>query len=264
LPGNFCSTLVKTAAMRIIGVYFERNRSGETASMAMLDPALISGYPLFADFSQQELKSFLDQARSNLVEKESRVFSQGEDAHSFFLLLDGYVRVEQARPNGDLVIIRYATAGELLGIAPALGRDTYPANSIAVVDCVVLGWPSSIWAGTVSRYPSFAAGAGRTIGARLQEAHERIAELATAQVQQRIANALVRLASQTGKKTDDSILIDFPITRQDLSDMTGTTLHTVSRTLSGWQKQGIVRSGRKRIEILSSHQLVMIANGRAD
>ena len=232
--------------------------------MASLDPALIAGFPLFADFGQDELKHFLNDARSTLVEKDTLVFSQDENAHSFFLLLDGYVRVEQARPNGDVVIVRYASAGELLGIAPALGRNTYPANSVAVVDCVVLGWPSSLWAGTVSRFPSFASGAGHTIGARLQEAHERIAELATAQVQQRIANALVRLASQTGKKTEDSILIDFPISRQDLSDMTGTTLHTVSRTLSGWEKQGIVRSGRKKIEILSGHQLVLIANGRAE
>ncbi len=231
--------------------------------MASLDPALISDYPLFADFKQDELADFLQGARSSLVGKDSRVFSQDEDAHSFFLLLDGYVRVEQALPNGDVIIVRYASAGELLGIAPALGRDTYPANSVAVVDCVVLGWPSALWPVTVSRYPSFASGAGHTIGSRLEEAHERIAEMATEQVQQRIANALLRLANQTGKKTADSILIDFPISRQDLSDMTGTTLHTVSRTLSGWEKKGIVRSGRKKIEILSGHQLVLIANGRA-
>lgn len=231
--------------------------------MPTLDSVLISDYPLFADFSQTELKSFLDQARSSLINMGSHVFSQGEDAHSFFLLLDGYVRIEQSRPSGDLVIVRYASTGELLGIAPALGLDAYPANSVAVIDCIVLAWPSSIWAPTVSQYPSFAAGVGRTIGSRLQEAHDRIAELATEQVQQRIANALVRLASQTGRNTEDGILIDFPITRQDLSDMTGTTLHTVSRTLSNWEKLGIVRSGRKKIEILSGHQLAMIANGRA-
>lgn len=232
--------------------------------MATLDPALISGNPLFSDFSRDDLTKFLGIARSNLVEKNGHVFSQDEDAHSFFLLLDGYVRIEKGRPNGELIIIRYASAGELLGIATALGRDTYPANAVAAVDCVVLGWPSGTWQGIVSRFPSFAAGAGQTVGSRLQEAHERIAELATAQVQQRLANALLRLANQTGKKTDDGILIDFPISRQDLSDMTGTTLHTVSRALSSWEKQGVVRSGRKKIEILSGHQLVLIADGRAD
>ena len=232
--------------------------------MASLDPALVSDNPLFSDFDHQQLSGFLGQARSQLVEKDRRVFSQDEDAHSFFLLLDGYVRVEQLRASGDVVIVRYASTGELLGIATALGRNTYPASSIAVVDCVVLSWPSGLWQSTVSAYPSFAAGAGHTIGARLVEAHERIAEMATAQVQQRIANALLRLANQTGKKTADGVLIDFPISRQDLSAMTGTTLHTVSRTLSAWEKQGVVRSGRRKIEILSGHQLVLIADGRTE
>lgn len=232
--------------------------------MASLDPALVSENPLFADFDGKQLSGFLADASSSLVEKDRYVFSQDEDAHSFYLLLDGYVRVEQTRPSGDVVIVRYACTGELLGIAPALGRDTYPASSIAVVDCVVLSWPSEIWQPTVSRFPSFAAIAGQTIGSRLSEAHERIAEMATTQVQQRIANALLRLANQTGKKTADGILIDFPISRQDLSDMTGTTLHTVSRTLSAWEKLGFVRSGRKKIEILSGHQLVLIADGRSE
>ncbi len=231
--------------------------------MASLDPSLISDLPLFADFDQQALVEFLGGAHSNLIKKDSHVFSQDEEAHSFFLLLDGYVRVEQTLPNGDLIIIRYASAGELLGMAPALGRDTYPANSVAVVDCIVLSWPSGMWSGLVGNFPSFAAEAGKTVGSRLQEAHERIAEMATEQVQQRLANALLRLANQTGKKTADSILIDFPISRQDLSDMTGTTLHTVSRTLSSWEKQGMVRSGRKKIEILSGHQLALIAYGKA-
>ncbi len=231
--------------------------------MASLDPSLIAHIPLFADFDQNALTDFLGGANSHLVREGKHVFTQDEEAHSFFLLLDGYVRVEQIRPSGDMIIVRYASAGELLGIAQALGRKTYPANSIAVVDCVVLGWPSELWTGIVDRFPSFSAGAGQMIGERLEEAHKRIAEMATEQVQQRIANALLRLANQTGKQTSDGILIDFPISRQDLSDMTGTTLHTVSRTLSAWEKDGIVRSGRKRIEITSGHQLVLIANGRA-
>ena len=231
--------------------------------MASLDPSLVSNIPLFADFDQQALAECLGAASSYLVEKGKYVFAQDEEAGSFYLLLDGYVRVEKVRPSGEVMIVRYASAGELLGIAPALGRTTYPANSIAVVDCVVLGWPSDLWNDIVERYPSFAAGAGKMIGKRLEEAHTRIAEMATEQVQQRIANALLRLANQTGKQTDDGIMIDFPISRQDLSDMAGSTLHTVSRTLSAWERDGIVRSGRKRIEIISGHQLVLIANGRA-
>jgi len=87
-------------------------------------------------------------------------------------------------------------------------------------------------------------------------------EMATQQVEQRIANALLRLINQTGRKVAAGIEIDFPITRQDLSEMTGSTLHTVSRTLSAWEKQGMVASGRKRITVCEPHQLVLLANAK--
>ncbi|MHB8818430.1 MAG: helix-turn-helix domain-containing protein, partial [Bellilinea sp.] len=74
-----------------------------------------------------------------------------------------------------------------------------------------------------------------------------------------LARTLLRRASQAGKKTDDGVLIDLALTRQDLAEMTGTTLYTVSRILSQWETQGLVRSGRERVTIRFPHGLVAIA-----
>lgn len=79
----------------------------------------------------------------------------------------------------------------------------------------------------------------KVVGTRLGELNNRIVEMATQQVEQRVANALLRLINQTGRKTPNGIEIDFPITRQDLSELTATTLHTVSRLLSSWEKRGL-------------------------
>ena len=67
--------------------------------------------------------------------------------------------------------------------------------------------------------------------------------------------------AQAGRKTEEGILIDFPITRQDLADMTGSTLHTVSRTLSAWEDRGLVRSARRRVVVVAPHRLRLIADG---
>ncbi|MDD5205906.1 MAG: Crp/Fnr family transcriptional regulator [Desulfobacterales bacterium] len=72
---------------------------------------------------------------------------------------------------------------------------------------------------------------------RLDDIQNRYLELYAERVEQRIARALLRLMSQSGNKTDEGILIDFPLSRQDLADYTGTTLYTVSRTLSNWEKK---------------------------
>jgi CRP-like cAMP-binding protein len=89
--------------------------------------------------------------------------------------------------------------------------------------------------------------------------NNRIVEMATQQVEQRIANAILRLVTQTGRKVETGIEIGLPITRQNLSDMTGTTLHTVSRLLSGWERDGIVLSERRKITVTAPHRLVVLS-----
>ena len=84
-------------------------------------------------------------------------------------------------------------------------------------------------------------------------------EMATGQVQHRVARTLLRLAAQSGafEHTGNgaSVEIAFPITRRHISEMGGTTLHTVSRLLSAWEKQGIVESRRKHLSIRNAAEL---------
>jgi CRP-like cAMP-binding protein len=88
---------------------------------------------------------------------------------------------------------------------------------------------------------------------------ERLRELATERVEQRVARTLLRLARQVGRKVEGGVLIDMPLSRQDLAEMTGTTLYTVSRILSQWEQQHLVETGRERILIRQPHGLVAIA-----
>ena len=228
----------------------------------MLDVSLIADLPPFHGIEIDALKGFIEQGTCKHFEKNSTIFSGGEDAHSFFVLLDGYVRVVRITPDGEQIIARYISSGELFGIAQSMGYKTYPANAISAVDCVVLSWPTSIWQDTVDRFPTFATHTYKTIGERLQDTQDRIVEMATERVEHRVATAILKLASQTGRKTDEGIQIDFPVSRQDISEMTGTTLHTVSRLLSAWEQNGLIKSGRKKIIVTEGHKLLMLANNR--
>ncbi|RAZ90969.1 Crp/Fnr family transcriptional regulator [Mesorhizobium hawassense] len=230
--------------------------------MASLDRSLIAGLSVFEGIAAADLDRIIGQARSIRVARDQRVFEQEQEAHSFFLLLDGHVRVVKSTPDGHEVTVRYISPGELLGIASALGRTTYPANAIAAADCVVLAWPSQLWLTFSASFPSFSANTYKAVGSRLQDAHSRVVEMSTEQVEQRVAHALLKLIKQSGKKTEEGILIDFPISRQDVAEMTGTTLHTASRLLSAWEDQGLVKGGRQKIVVVEPHRLLVIAEGR--
>jgi CRP-like cAMP-binding protein len=232
--------------------------------MAKVDTSLIAHLPLFAGFKPEELDEILREARSARFPKNTAVFEQGEDAHSFFLLLHGHVRAAKTTSTGEQIVVRYVSPGETFGLAMAIGLTQYPATATAVDDSVVLAWPTGTWPRLVEKFPALATNTLQTVGARLQETHTRVLEMSTQQVEQRVAHALLRLAKQSGKKLDHGIEIDFPISRQDIAQMTGTTLHTVSRILSGWEQLGLIESGRQRIILREPHKIVVLAEQNSD
>ena len=81
----------------------------------------------------------------------------------------------------------------------------------------------------------------------------------TERVERRVARALLRLVHDAGRRAEGGVEIAFPVSRQDIAEMTGTTLYTVSRLLSGWEERGIVRSSRQRIVLTKPRALVAIA-----
>lgn len=227
--------------------------------MASVDPSLVARLPLFAGFAADELGEILREARSMRVAKNGAVFEQGEEARSFYVLLHGHVRASKTTPTGEQVVVRYVAPGETFGVAMAIGLRVYPATATAVDDSVVLAWPSASWPRLVAKFPALATNTLQTVGSRLQETHTRVVEMSTQQVEQRVAHALLRLAKQSGRKVAHGVEIDFPISRQDIAQMTGTTLHTVSRILSGWEERGLVESGRQRIVLREPHRLFVLA-----
>ena len=227
--------------------------------MALVDNSMVAHSPLFAGLAATDLTEVLREARSSRFTKNSAVFEQGADATSFFLLLHGHVRASKTTPTGEQIVVRYVAPGEIFGVAPAIGLPCYPATATAVDDSIVLVWPSTAWPRLVARFPRLATNTLQTVGSRLQESHTRVVEMSTQQVEQRVAHALLRLAKQSGRKLDHGVEIDFPISRQDIAQMTGTTLHTVSRILSGWEQQGLVESARQRIVLREPHKIFVLA-----
>ncbi|MGC3939692.1 Crp/Fnr family transcriptional regulator [Roseobacter sp. EG26] len=224
--------------------------------MNNLDESLLTPLALFSKLDRAQIRTILDLATPCRFDLGATVFEEGQEAEFFYLLLDGYVRVVRLTPEGDQVIALHIPSGHLFGIAAALGHTTYPATSVAAAECVCLSWPMKLLQEFLTTYEGLSTGVYGAVGQRVEDMNNRILELATQQVEQRVANALLRLVQQTGHKTDEGIEIGFPITRQDISEMTGSTLHTVSRLLSAWEREGTIKSTRKKIVVTDPHKLV--------
>ncbi len=227
--------------------------------MKKLDESLLTNLPPFRGLTRPQIREILDAAQTARFDAGQAIFSEGMPVDRFFLLLDGHIRVQRITAQGDQIILLHIAPGQLFGIGAALGHKAYPATAMAAGDCIVLAWPNRLWPEFIANYTGFATQTYAVVGERMADMHSVIVEMATKQVEQRIAAALLRLITQMGRKVEHGIEIDFPITRQNISDMTGSTLHTVSRLLSAWEKDGIVASQRKKITVTAPHQLVLLS-----
>ncbi|CAN7588365.1 Crp/Fnr family transcriptional regulator [Rhizobium sp. LjRoot258] len=230
-----------------------------------VDRRILKSLPLFDRMTDADLDAMLEHATPRRVSQGDAVFEQGAAARSFYLLLHGRLKVTQVTQDGQQIIVRMVHPGDLFGFAMALQRTDYPGTAIAAAESLVLGWPTEMWSRFVEQNPRLAVTAMQTIGQRLEEAHTRIREMSTEEVERRVAHAVLRLSKQAGKPTSDAgIRIDFPISRQDIAEMTGTTLHTVSRILSAWESKGIVEGGRQKLTVRDPQRLLALAEGSRD
>lgn len=137
--------------------------------MPAIDRSVVADVPLFAGVAASEFDEVLREAHSVRYPKGAAVFEQGSEATSLLVLLHGHLRVEQSAQQGHQIVVRYVSPGEIFGVAQALALTRYPAAALAVVDSVVLCWPSAAWSRLSAKFPALAANALQTVGRRLQE-----------------------------------------------------------------------------------------------
>jgi CRP-like cAMP-binding protein len=207
----------------------------------------------------------IDEARRLAVRKRiakrTVLYHQGDEADSFYVVIVGRLRAIQTAPDGSQIALRYLGPGELAGYAALSGIPAYPGTVTAVEDTHLFSWSTHTIRELMGKHAQIAINALAVLGTRYQETQTRLRELSTETVERRIAHTLTRLAKQAGRRTAQGIEICFPMSRQDFAELAGTTLHTVSRTLSAWEKEGIVSSTHRYIVI---HQPGVLEQLRED
>ena len=224
-----------------------------------LDTQALADADMFSHLGREALEAVIAAGRVRPLPPGRVTFSQGEPGLSCHSLLDGRVKIVQARPDGAQSVIRFIGPGEMYGTVAALMERPFPADAVAVVDSLEIYWPLSVMRELMSRYPDIAMGSAAAAGQRLFELQDRVGDLAGERVERRIARTLLRLIRQAGRNTSLGVEIDFPVTRQELAEMAGSTLHTVSRTLAAWDERELIGGGRRRIVVRDVAGLTALA-----
>jgi CRP-like cAMP-binding protein len=214
---------------------------------------------LFDGLADDELRQVLEAARERSLDDGAFFFLEEDPAESIHVLVAGKVKLTQVTNDGQQVILGYLSPGREYGIIAMVPGQPYPVSAQATGESRALVWHQDRLMNLAERFPRIALNAMKIMAGQIREFQNRVRELSTQRVERRIARTILRLARRSGRKIDQGILVDLPLSRQDIAEMTGTTLYTVSRVLSDWEGRGLVQSERQRVIITYPHGLVSLA-----
>jgi CRP-like cAMP-binding protein len=220
---------------------------------------LLRTTPIFSRLSPDDRHKIAVVAAVREFGRGELIFEQESDSDAFYAIAAGRVKIFKRMPNGKDVILEVFGPGDPLGAVAAYVGRPFPACAAAIEDttCVVI--PRADFFRLLEQHPSLVRGLLLGLTTRLEELTNRLAEMTGGRIEPRIARLFMKLADEMGRAERGGIFIQLPLSRQELADMTGTTIETCILIMSRWGKEVIVRTERDGFVVLARQTLNLIA-----
>jgi CRP/FNR family transcriptional regulator len=223
---------------------------------------ILAALPIFAGLSDRDWEKIIDFFGERHYQKDDYIFLEGEAPEAIYVVKTGKVKVLRHSTDGKDVVLRVVSPRQMLGTVAVFDGAGYPGTAQVIEDCALLVIARNDCITLVQRFPVFALAVIADMGHRLRSSAEQIRSLAVERVEQRIARVLLKLAETAGSDAPEGRVIEMPLTRQDVADMTGTTVETAIRVMSKFRRGGWIKTRRGKVVIVEIRQLEQIAEAR--
>ena len=204
--------------------------------------ALLRVTPVFRKLSQEDRRTVAQEATIKRYGKGELIFEQDMPADAFYTIASGRVKIFKLLASGKDLILEVFGPGDPLGAVAAYDGRPFPASAQALEDteCIVI--PRPAFFRLLEAYPSLVRGLMLGMTLRLVELTNRLAELSGGRIEPRFARLFLKLAREIGRQERGGTFVPLALSRQELADMTGTTIETAIRIMSRWSKHDVVRT----------------------
>jgi CRP/FNR family transcriptional regulator len=199
---------------------------------------------MFKRLSQDDRTHLAAVSRLKSYTKGDRIFGEGDASEFFSVVVSGRVKIVKMTPAGKDVILEIFGTGDPFGAVAAYEGRPFPASAIALEDTVCLITPRVSFFALLEEHPSLVRGLLLGLTQRLVELTNRLTEVTGSRVEARLARLFLKLAENMGQPSPDGIAIPMALSRQELADLTGTTIETCIRVMSRWGKDEVVRTDK--------------------
>lgn len=230
---------------------------------------LVHGFPLFSNVSLIDCREIVSAADETEFQRRQTIYCEGDPIRQILLLTSGCVKITQVGLSGAEVILRLVGPRDVVGAVGGGARVNHCSTARALRSSTALVWHADVFEDILHQFPTLRRNTARILDQRLQEIEERFREVSTERVAPRLSSQIARLLHQVGQYVNGTI--DISLSREELAQLTGTTLFTVSRLLSDWEQRGIVRTRREGltvcklqalVELSESHDVSLRTDGR--
>lgn len=197
---------------------------------------------MYSGLSAENAQQLAVVASLRKLSRGESLFFEGDAADRLYTVVSGRVKVYRAQASGKDLILTILGPGDPVGAVAIYRGIPFPANAEALEDAEVLSVPRSEFFGLLERSPTFVRGLLQGMTMRLVELTGRLSSVISSRVEPRFARLFLRLAEDTGRETDEGVFVRVRLSRQELADLTGTTIETCIRIMSRWGREGVVRT----------------------
>ena len=200
----------------------------------------VQNSPLFANIPPADPQEIVSAARESELSRRDFIFLEGDPVRDVTLLTSGSVKGTKLGQNGTEVILRLAGPADVVEVTglPAPGRHRSMAQALSVSTALI--WEASAFQALAERFPALRRSILNVVAERLQELEDRYREISTERVATRLSRQLLRLFNQLRRRVNGNDTRKINLSREELAQLTGTTLFTVSRLLSEWKDRGLL------------------------
>ncbi len=195
--------------------------------------------PSLASLCEDEMERLRPYLRQRTLEKGENVYHQGQGTDYLYFIRQGRIKVSQTA-NGRNVIVGFYGTSELLGCCGLVGDVCYPCCAQAIEKATVVFISREEFDRLLSNVPTVAAKLLSQMVRRLREAHCKMKSLALEPVEERVIAVLLELGEKFGDEQDGKVTLPAHITREQISEMAGTTIETTSRVITKLRQAGLV------------------------
>ncbi len=219
---------------------------------------LMCASALFAGLTPKECWEIASCASARKFARDELLFMQGQPVRNLVLIQTGSVKLTQLSPNGNEVILWMNGERDVVGVHVEAPGCSHTCSARAMEQCRALTWEYSRLQNVLAEHPQIRKNINHILASRLQELEERFREVATEKVAKRLALTLLRLLKHVGKEGREGVQVS--LSREELAQMVGTTLFTISRILSKWSEEGLVVPRREAVVVRDAQRLKQVSD----